>query len=487
LIINDLTVQFDPFNVWDGNVEVKGGGKLAAYNTISKNRSINTYWNGFRVRGNPAYPYYDFNQQGLLLFEDCQIQGAEFSILVNNRDGLFPFSGTGGGTIIIKNSVFRDCDRSIHISESPLGFSQITGCDFVITQNYPQYQWSYPNSVPLAINLEYTKSRINDCNFQVNLPLPLSGNPAIGVDGGNVKISNSNFIGIPSGIFATSFEPTDILEIKDNNMYVQNYGIHLMNQTNSLVIRNDIEIWEPARAIYLTESTNYTVEENYIHAEEWYILPNQNNSRGIDIQYNGLYNDEIYNNTIETMWYGIPAHDNLVDEDHGLVCKCNKFINNKYDIYVFNNGPGNGIYKYQGSTNNSPDAPAGNEFSYLGSPAYDFVNSSQEHINYVYHANSNLNHEPLAYVNQQTITKIPNDVDYTEESCPSNFPPGGGGAGVPGDPNDPATRMANMLEAQNAAEEVETLIVLLKDGGNTNALISNIDGSIYYSPFSDHT
>lgn len=474
LIINDLTLQFNPNNDWDGNVEIKGGGKLAAYNTIFKNRTNYIYWNGFRVRGNPAYPYYNLTQQGLLQLEDCQVQGAEFSILVSNGDGLYPFSGTGGGTIIIKNSEFKDCDRSIHVAESPLGYSQITDCSFEITQDFPLYQWMYPNSVPVAINLEYSKSRIIRCDFSTDLPLPLSGSPAIGIDGGNVVVSKSNITSYPAGIFATSFEPTDILEIKDNNMNVQNYGVHLMNQTNSVVIRNDIELWEPARGIYITESTNYSVEENYIHANAWF----QNNTRGIEIQYNGLYNDEIYNNTIETMWYGIRAADNLVDEDHGLVIKCNKFTNNNFDIYVPNNGIGYGIFKYQGSTNNAPNAPAGNEFSWLAHPSYDYVNNSPEHINYVFHENSGLTHEPLRYVNQQTMTLIPNYVEYTEESCPSNFPPGGGGIGVPGDPNDPSTRMANMLEAKNAVTEIETLINQLKDGGHTNELITNINGSI---------
>ncbi|MCK9453149.1 MAG: hypothetical protein M0Q90_15750 [Bacteroidales bacterium] len=38
LTIHDLTVRFDPYNAWDGNVEVKAGGKLAAYNTTFQNR-----------------------------------------------------------------------------------------------------------------------------------------------------------------------------------------------------------------------------------------------------------------------------------------------------------------------------------------------------------------------------------------------------------------------------------------------------------------
>ncbi|MDY0078185.1 MAG: hypothetical protein RBR87_13025 [Bacteroidales bacterium] len=157
LTINDLTVRFDPYNIWDGNIDVKSGGKLAAYNTTFTSRSANIYWNGIRVRGNPAYPYHDLNQQGLLLLDNSNLIGAHFAVLANNGDGGYPFTGPGGGTTIIRRSVFKDCNSSIHISESPLGYAQITGSSFLITQNYPQYQWPNPNSVPIAINLVYTK------------------------------------------------------------------------------------------------------------------------------------------------------------------------------------------------------------------------------------------------------------------------------------------------------------------------------------------
>jgi hypothetical protein len=479
LTINDIILRFEPANVWTGSIELKTGGKLFASNVSFTNRTPNSAWHGIRVRGNPAVPWYNLPQQGFLGIESCFFKGANIAILGDNGDGSYISHGTGGGAILVQNSTFQDCHGGVFASEAPLGLTQIKGSIFLITDNYPLYGFHSPNEVPQAIQSFKTSTRINNCIFEVSLPLPIAGNPAVAALGGDVRVWNSNFNGIVSGIFSQSFDPTDNLKVTDNTFYVQNYGLELINQTNSVIIRNEIELWEPARGIYAAGSTNYTIEENHIHADQWYSQPGQNNTRGIEIQYTGLYKNEIYNNTIDKMWYGIPARENLVDDRHGLTIKCNKFTNNKFDIFVWSGPSGEGIYKYQGSMANHPNAPAGNLFSWNVPQSFNFVNSSLEHINYIHHDQSGLPHYPQTYT-QQSITLIPNlgnNAQYDDSlTCPSNFPPGGGF--VPGDPNDPAMRMAGMIDANSAANEVENLILQLKDGGNTPALVSNVNGSI---------
>lgn len=268
--------------------------------------------------------------------------------------------------------------------------------------------------------------------------------------------------------------------MKDNYIKCWLEGIFLYAQTNSVVIRNEIQIPNlypeilKQYGIVFYESTNFTCEENYIHADQWY-----EKSKGIEVGRTGLYNNEIYNNTIENLRTGIFARENLVDTENGLVFKCNKFTNSRQDFIVYQEvNEGEGIYKYQGSDANAPDAAAGNEFSYLGYPFSDFINQSEQHVNYYYHLNSGLNHQPQDYT-AWSFTPIPNTEPsggYDDElSCPSNFPTGGG---VPVYPNDPETRMANILNSIDDADQVSTLIVQLKDGGNTDEVISNINGSI---------
>lgn len=477
LTINDITVRFEPNNVWEGSVEIKQGGILAAYDANFQNRTEYSYWHGIRVRGNPDYSYSNLDEQGLLYIENCSFQGAKFAVLVDNGDANIVDRGTGGGTIIIKNSMFQDCDPSISVSEASLGLSIITGSNFITTQDYPLYSWHIPHELPISIQSFKTNTRIGICFFQADVQLP--GNTAILANGGNVKVYNSDFAGVYGGILAVSYDPTDIVEVRDNTFDVQMYGFLIQYQTNSVLIRNGIELWQPSDAFYIWESTNFTIEENHIHAEEWHNYPNQSNNSGIKIFNTGLYNNEVYNNTIDHMWYGISANGNLVDDDHGLTIKCNKFTNNKFDIYVWSGPSGEGIYKYQGSMADHPNAPAGNLFSWDVPQSFNFVNSSSEHINYIHHHQSDLPHIPQNYT-QQSITLIPNLGNYAQYddslTCPSNFPPGGGF--VPGDPNDPAIRMAGMIEANGAANEVENLIFQLKDGGNTHAMVSNVNGSI---------
>ena len=66
LTINDIEINF----AFQANVLVKIGGKLVAYNTSFKPFVDFEYWNGITVKGNPAYPYNNYAQQGILLLDE---------------------------------------------------------------------------------------------------------------------------------------------------------------------------------------------------------------------------------------------------------------------------------------------------------------------------------------------------------------------------------------------------------------------------------
>jgi hypothetical protein len=473
LIINDITLRFRRKQSIGPGIVIEPGGVLEANGASFLPRFYYVPWLGIRVKGNPDFPYHDLTKQGLLLMDACHIESS--SSAVHTDKGL---SSPGGGTVIIKNSTFQDCTPSIRLGEAPLGLGLISGCTFLRTNAFPAI-WnailSNPEFVPPGLKLVATNARITNCSFIATWDNnPTGGMYAINVQGGDVKVKNNEVLGWLRGVDCRSLSPTDLISVTSNYMYCRDNNLCLTYNTNSLIVDNEFEIWEPARSVEFWYSTNYTFEQNNIIADQWY-----NQASGVEVRGTGLYSNEIYNNTFDNYWYGVLAHKNLVDEDHGLSIKCNEFTNNKYDIFVWGGPSGEGIYKYQGSMANHPNAPAGNLFSWYGPPAFDFVNNSSEHINYIHHHQSGLSHEPQNYT-QQSITLIPNlepNAQYNESlTCPSNFPPGGGF--VPGDPNDPAIRMAGMIEANIAASEVENLIFQLKDGGNTPAMVSNINGSI---------
>ncbi len=469
LILNDLTIKFHRKQSVGPGIVIEPGGVLEAYGTSFLSRFYYMPWLGIRVKGNPNFPYYDFSKQGVLVMDSCQIESASSAVHAD-----VGWHTTGGGTIVVRNTTFQNCMSSIRMGEAPLGLGIISNCTFQRTIDFPAI-WNsiLQNSeyVPFGIELYRANARINNCSFTATWNNnPLSGEAAISVAGGDVRVIGNQIHGWFRGLDGRSYDPNDIIVAKDNYMFSRDYNINLYYNTNSFIIDNEFEIWEPARSVSFWQSTNFTFEQNNIIADQWYNL-----ARGVEVTGTGLYNNEIYNNTFENLWFGIYARENQTDEDYGLLLKCNKFTNSRWDIWVYQGMPGEGIYKYQGSMAEHPNAPAGNEFSYLGYPYSDFTNQSEEHIYYVYHENSGMNHKPEDY-SQSTITINPNPIEYSDLSCPDNFPPGGGS--VPGDANDPAVRLAGMIEAGNAESGVRYLIDQLKDGGNTQELLTNINMSI---------
>lgn len=203
LFINDITVRFKrdmagPYY----SVEVKAGGKLGADNTSFINYNI-APWKGIIVRGNLDYPFYDFTHQGVLLLENCFIKGSYFAVKAENE---YNNSQLGGGTVVIKGTTFQDNKPSIRLSEAPLGYASITGCTFLRTTDYPNYQWNvYPNGIPTAIETINIKANIYNCEFIATCDFPPpTGGHGVQALGGDVTISNCEFDGYGSGISGQS-------------------------------------------------------------------------------------------------------------------------------------------------------------------------------------------------------------------------------------------------------------------------------------------
>ena len=169
----------------------------------------------------------------------------------------------------------------------------------------------------------------------------------------------------------------------------------------------------------------------------------------------------------------IAQHDNR-DEggDIGLSIKCNGFTGCEYDIAVTGRGesPYLGIMENQGSNDDDPEAPAGNQFSYTwNNDESDYYNETQDII-YWYHQNDGgYNVEPKKFskpqVNPQENYNNPEVFD-PETACPSNL--GGGGT------DDSRERMA---AAEQNIDSVQNLLNILVDGGNTETLTTEVQTS----------
>lgn len=466
-ISTGVIVEFSPL----AKVFVKIGGKLFL-NGATLKADTNYAWGGIIVRGNPNYNFNDFNKQGLIVTDNnAIIEGAHTAVWFDDGSQ----TKTGGGTGVFKNTTIRNCNISIVIGESPKGRIGISNCDFIVNNNYLNYYFNFPGGwahdtwVPFGIQAYKTVAYINNSSFDCQLTNTSSGYAAIWVAGGEVSVRNTEIKKWTLGVSGGSYDPTDLLTLRDNEFskcYFQT--VTLTGQSNSLQLRNEIEIGDNinARGVMLMQSSNFLIEENTF-------LNNLSQAArtGIYFWQTPPYIHNVYKNTFANYYTALRSQQTQrTGTQDGLVFKCNLFSGNRYDIVDY--GPqGYGLGKYQGSYENEPDAAAGNQFSWMGLSDSDIYNS-HEHFFYIYHHQSNLNHEPKDYT-LSTVTAESNtgsNAGYDDElSCASNFAAPGGGIGIPID-----TMISRLQSARTKVSEIDILISQLTDNSDTEGLKTEV-------------
>lgn len=195
---------------------------------------------------------------------------------------------------------------------------------------------------------------------------------------------------------------------------------------------------------------------------------------GITFNHTGPFANELYNNTFDQLNIATLSMNQNRDQmgTVGLCIKCNTYTNNEYDIVVNYDDQQyawGGIATHQGSAAPAPDAPAGNRFSWANNPSnpYSDIYNQGLNIYYYYHENApqHLQLEPI-YYNEDKVTTIEGDPDAIwdpELSCPSNLSPPGGG-------HNEEELKGMMAEAEQEADATQSLIGILKDAGDTEAL-----------------
>jgi hypothetical protein len=222
------------------------------------------------------------------------------------------------------------------------------------------------------------------------------------------------------------------------------------------------------------ESIGFRVEENDFYSTEPLGQGEGKFSIGVTFNNTGQYNNKLYNNTFTSLSTGVLAMNSNrgVNDEEGLCIKCNLFSENKGDIVVtLEGGHLGGIASHQGSDSDTPDAPAGNRFSWAGNPMFfpfTDINNQGEDIKYFYHVIPNPEEVPLKpkYFNADKVTLMEGDplaIWDPELSCPSNLTPPGGG-------HDEEALRGMLVEAGQKADSTQNLINMLKDAGNTQAL-----------------
>jgi hypothetical protein len=245
--------------------------------------------------------------------------------------------------------------------------------------------------------------------------------------------------------------------------------------SNAEVTDNNFEINTPfaqdgGYGLYLDHSTDYTVEEN-----NFYHVGTDKLGVGLIVNNSGGAPNEIYRNNFDRLQCGISAQEQNRSSkyrDQGLCLKCNEFTNGEQDIVIVASNPpstGDGIKPSQGANLPQPGAPAGNRFSWKGPTLDDPTDIYNEanNIVYYYHVDPNYNLEPLYYT-EETVTPTPViGADWLPEvSCPTSGTGGGG--------NEEELK-STMAFSDQKADSVQTIISILKDGGNTLEMKTEVD------------
>jgi hypothetical protein len=410
------------YMVENGKIVVKVGARLIIDNaTITS--GCDEYWSHIEVWGTPNQPQTIDAQTGkypyqgqVIIRNGGTIRNSVDGILAVKVDnnGNFDFSKTGG-VINATDARFVNNNNSIwlglyewKVNGRPVpNKSNVTNCHFEWNRGMLPGHTGYSfiglwdvDRVPIRGNsfINNTDNNVEDRGIGI-----VSFDASFTVDQlcNSISIPCTNvdkniFQGLHYGVKLSNTDPSLVNYIK-NSEFVSCYRGVLMIGTRSAVVTNNefdmssCNTWnQPLYGIYIDGGTGFKVEENTIIGGS---PPDY--KFGIIVNNTGPFDNQIYNNELSQLQYGINAQrQNKYGISNGLKLLCNRFDNpDLNDIVVtgqsitggFNTGM---AYHQVVSTGmqNPYQYPMGNQFTEShNAGSLDFDNSDAQHLVY-YHS-----------------------------------------------------------------------------------------------------
>ena len=515
--INNSTYEFGP----EAGIIIEPGCVLTVdHSTLtSLNCNPRQQWKGIEVWGNPndnqmVYEGHPL-AQGKLSLQSATIEDAATAVLLaaTDENGNIDYNKTGG--IFIGNSSwFVNNSKSLHAlyynnivtvegNTVVMGnASKITNCAFRVDNNYlydPEIDNKFFKHIDLAhvwgfdfhgcdflLQTDQGVSDWNDGIAAYDAGFSVLGRCVSGDDPCS-DMDRSSFTGFNTAVWASAGgDKTSTFNI-EHTLFTDNAtGVYASVVNNLAVLFSEFHIGYNDNAgaqaicggnaasygIDMNECTGFAVEENEFYK---YTGAPQGIYTGIRIA-ETQSTDEVYKNTFEGLSYGnyavgrnfiLPA-----DFKHGLAYFCNDNFGNYSDFYVEpDNDPDNiksGIQSKQGSD----QKVTGNKFSSSG-VTWHFYNGGDNLVGYYFCmtcANENPDDDKEFYV-----TDKPKNFN---NNCPSHYGGGGGGGiGIKTVLSPEEKQQAEQDYADNLANynNVKALYDNLKDGGNTDATLSDVE------------
>lgn len=475
---------------------VKRGGKLCIDGGKMTNLDEGKYWKGIEVWGNSRLPQTPRSNQGQVsIINGGSIENAICGVIatrISDEDNGIPMQDYNGGIIIGVNAIFKNNKTAVQINGySYSSLCSFTNCTFEISAGY-KYKVLPDYFVKLA---GIRNVKFDGCTFENVSNFTIPENVCSGIYAINSDLlinptclvaiypcpensyKRTSFKNLYRGVYGISTGPARTVSINRAD-FISNYrGLYLSALHYAELTQNYIRPL-PERpspnpqtyGFYLDQCTGYHIEANNFNSLENVTQK----GLGLIINNSGPDNNMVYNNMFSNLWIATMAQDtNRGLQTTGLCYKCNDFSNNSYDILVtvsdsLNFNPYSGIASIQGSNIvGDSTAPAGNTFTQNVQAVNNFANCPNP-ITYYHHAYSVPGIKLIPYPRTENVT--PNPVPrtrYTKEgSCPSTL----GGGGLPEDKDE-------MDLAESMASQFEDSLHMLVDGGNTPALLAEVQYS----------
>lgn len=494
------TVKFEE----NGKIIIESGGKLILDDGLLTSAFDDKHWQGIEVWGDSDQHQYEYSTgnryQGMLEMKNgATIENAYNAVMLWKPGDWYSM----GGIIQARDANFYNNKRSVAFmsyqnfhpvlgEDYPMGnISHFIDCYFEVNDDYLNESdfnahitmWdvdgiyirssNFINSMYIGDHTGYGIYTAN-AGYSVRSSCNVTFSPCPEQD-----IVRTVFEGLYAGIGAVNTESTNTIYINEAAFNGNSYGVQLNTVDNATIIKSKFNVGTNYKdegecektigmGVELTNCNGYAVEENEF--EGGYGAPGTEYT-GVRVSYpedEDVEYNEIYKNEFNMLLRANLAEGNNRDGeeiDEGLYYLCNINTNNYCDFNV----TGEGIAQMQGDFSKA----AGNEFSKNTTPlGSDFNNQAIWPVNYVYdNAVSVQKPENTIYV----FTAGTNN----SNTCPSNY---GGGPGRQTDGKGLTDEEKQYFEQAfydnlTTYSNVEALYGSLKDGGNTEAMQTDIEMS----------
>ncbi|MCF8303141.1 MAG: S8 family peptidase [Bacteroidales bacterium] len=493
-----LTISSTVYMGSNAKIIVKPTGKLIVdEGTLTNIKGCgheNNMWLGVEVWGNSSehqYTLNGYNAQGQVILKNNAIIENAVSAIELWRPGHYE---TTGGVVYADNAIFRNNAKSVHAlyytnfnpfdpQEERDNLSSFENCIFEITSDYLATETFYKHvDLTYVDGIDFKASDFSVINtngvsqwnngiasynagFNVLAICTTTTKPCSDYDG-------CTFNGFNNAIYASGPSNHTFYvsrAIFDNNAY----GIKVEGLNNYTVLFSEFYIGYNSAdeqecgslglspsgyGISSSNSTGFAIEENYFTKVTG--APTGNYT-GIRIEETEAA-DEIYKNEFVNLNYGnyaVGKNWEGASIYRGLAYYCNNNLNNNLDFYIPYD-EFSGIQSNQGSVNN----PTGNKFQSTG----HFYNGGVHWINYYYCSNCDNEYPDLVY----HITPLSTTA---ENECISHYGGTSGEIRTVLSEDEKLVVEEDYAQAYSNYNNTMSLFDDLKDGGNTETMVFNIE------------